>query len=138
MVNGAVLSAPAPVTVAAQPALEAAGGPAAADAQSRQEETGHGRLCELLAVLVVALVFVGSVVMSFVLLHSIVFGNEYLKISDLAGGMMGGCFSWLGFIAPVTATNVAYEKRPWKLWLLDNAFWLVSLLVMGAILSIWR
>jgi hypothetical protein len=83
-------------------------------------------------------VFFGSLVISFVLLHSIVFGNEYVKMSGVSGGLMGGFFSWLGFIAPVTLTNVIYEKRPWKLWLLDNAFWLVSLLVMGAILSAWQ
>jgi hypothetical protein len=86
----------------------------------------------------IALVFIGSLVMSFILGHSIVFGNTYTHMSGVAGGMMGGFFSWLGFIAPVTLTNVLYEKRPWKLWLLDNAFWLVSLLVMGTILSVWQ
>ena len=86
----------------------------------------------------VVVVFVGSLVMSFVLLHSIVFGNAFVKMGGIPGGLMGGFFSWLGFIAPVTVTNVIYEKRPWKLWLLDNAFWLVSLLVMGAILSSWQ
>lgn len=84
------------------------------------------------------IVFIGSLVMSFVLLHSIVFGNAYLKMGGVEGGLMGGLFSWLGFIAPVTLTNVMYEKRPWKLWLLDNAFWLFSLLVMGTILSVWQ
>ena len=83
-------------------------------------------------------VFIGSLVMSYVLLHSIVFGNEYVKTSGIGGGLMGGFFSWLGFIAPVTLTNVIYEKRPWKLWLLDNSFWIVSLLVMGSILSAWQ
>jgi len=85
-----------------------------------------------------ALVFIGSLLMSFVLLHSIVFGNTYTHMSGAAGGLMGGFFSWLGFIAPVTLMNVLYEKRPLKLWLLDNAFWLVSLLVMGVILSVWQ
>lgn len=84
------------------------------------------------------LVFLGSVLMSFVLLHSIVFGNAYLHTGGISGGLMGGFFSWIGFIAPVTLTSVIYEKRPWKLWLLDNAFWLLSLLVMGAILSGWQ
>ena len=52
---------------------------------------------------------------------------------------MAGFFGWLGFIAPVTLTNVIYEKRSqWKLWILDNAFWLISLLVMGIILSVWQ
>jgi hypothetical protein len=86
----------------------------------------------------IILVFIGSLVMSFVLVHSIVFGNYYTNMSGAAGGLMGGFFSWLGFIAPVTLTNVLYEKRSWKLWLLDNAFWLVSLLVMGTILSVWQ
>jgi hypothetical protein len=33
---------------------------------------------------------------------------------------------------------VIYEKKSWKLWMLNNAYWLVSLLVMGAILSGWK
>ena len=86
----------------------------------------------------IVLVFIGSLVMSYVLVHSIVFGYYYTHMSGVAGGLMGGLFNWLGFIAPVTLMNVLYEKRPWKLWLLDNAFWLVSLLVMGAILSAWQ
>jgi hypothetical protein len=84
------------------------------------------------------LVFIGSLMLSLVLLHAIVFGNAYLKKSGVDGGLMGGFFSWIGFIAPITFTNVIYEKRPWKLWLLDNAFWLVSLLAMGTILSVWQ
>lgn len=84
------------------------------------------------------IVFVGSLVMSYVLVHSIVFGNSYVGTSGVSGGLMGGFFSWLGFIAPVTMTNVIYEKRSWKLWMLDNSFWLVSLLVMGTILSVWQ
>jgi hypothetical protein len=86
----------------------------------------------------VVVVFIGSLVMSFVLLHSIVFGNAFVKMGGISGGLMGGFFSWLGFIAPITMTNVIYEKRSWKLWLLDNAFWLISLLVMGTILSSWQ
>jgi hypothetical protein len=84
------------------------------------------------------LAFVGSLVMSYVLLHSIVFGNAYMNTNGISGGLMGGFFSWLGFIAPVTLTSVLYEKRSIKLWLLDNSFWLLSLLVMGAILSAWQ
>jgi hypothetical protein len=84
------------------------------------------------------IVFIGSLVISFVLFHFIAFENAYFDISGIAGGLLAGFHSWLGFIAPVTLTNVMYEKRPWKLWLLDNSFWLISLLVMGVILSVWR
>jgi hypothetical protein len=81
--------------------------------------------------------FVGSLVMSYVLVHSIAFGNAYMHASGFATGLQGGFFNWLGFIAPVTLMGVVYEKRSWKLWVLDNGFWLLSLLVMGAILSSW-
>ena len=84
-----------------------------------------------------ALPFLGSLVMSYVLDHSLAFGNAYLHTSGISGGLMGGFFNWLGFIAPLTLMSVVYEKRKWKLWILDNGFWLLSILVMGAILSSW-
>jgi len=84
------------------------------------------------------LVFIGSVVLSFVLYHSIVFGNAYFKISGISGGLMGGFFGWFGYIAPVTLSTKLYEKKPWGLWLLDNLFWLISLLIMGSILAVWQ
>jgi hypothetical protein len=85
----------------------------------------------------IIIVFVGTLLMSYVLDHSIAFGNAYMHTSGLASGLQGGFFNWLGFIAPLTVTGVVYEKRSWKLWALDNGFWLLSLLVMGAILSSW-
>jgi len=85
----------------------------------------------------IVLVFIGSLVMSFVLFHAIVFGNAFMKMGGVAGGLMGGFFGWLGYIAPVTLCTKLYEKKPWGLWLLDNGFWLISLLVMGTILSLW-
>jgi hypothetical protein len=85
----------------------------------------------------ILLVLAGSFILSFVLYHSIVFGNSFLKMSGIAGGLMGGFFGWLGYIAPVTLSTKLYEKKPWGLWLLDNGFWLISLLIMGSILSFW-
>ncbi|MGA9120284.1 MAG: DUF1761 domain-containing protein [Bacteroidota bacterium] len=85
----------------------------------------------------IILVFIGSLVMSFILYHMIMFGNAFLHVSGIQGGLMGGFHSWLGFIAPVTLSTKLYEKKPWGLWLLDNGFWLISLLVMGMILSAW-
>jgi hypothetical protein len=89
------------------------------------------------SVMNIVLVFIGSLVLSYVLYHSIAFGNAYFKMSGISGGLMGGFFGWLGYIAPITLSTKLYEKKPWGLWLLDNAFWLISLLVMGTILSMW-
>lgn len=85
----------------------------------------------------IVLVLVGSFVMSYVLYHSIVFGDAYVKMGGAAGGFMGGFFGWLGYVAPVTLATRLYEKKPWGLWFLDNGFWLISLVVMGIILSFW-
>jgi hypothetical protein len=85
----------------------------------------------------IVLVLAGSFLLSYVLDHAIIFGGAYLKMSGIGAGLMCGFFNWLGFIAPVTLTTKIYENKPWGLWLLDNAFWLISLLVMGAILSSW-
>jgi uncharacterized membrane protein len=85
----------------------------------------------------ILLVLIGTFIMAYVLCHSLTFGDAYLKTSGIYGGVMCGFFNWLGFIAPVTLCTKLYEKKPWALWLLDNAFWLISLLVMGTILSVW-
>ena len=38
----------------------------------------------------IILVFIGSLVLSYVLYHSILFGNAYFKMSGIGGGIMGG------------------------------------------------
>jgi hypothetical protein len=83
------------------------------------------------------LMLISSFIMAYVLDHSIVFGDAYLKTSGISGGLMGAFFLWLGYIATVTLGTKLYEKKPWGLWLLDNAFWLISLCVMATILSVW-
>jgi hypothetical protein len=89
-------------------------------------------------VLSVILGIVGALLTSYVLQHALFFANEYLKTSGVGGGLMVGFFNWIGFIAPVTIGVVTYEKKPFALWVLNNAYWLISLLVMGIILSVWQ
>ncbi len=61
----------------------------------------------------IVLVFIGSLILSFILFHSIVFGNAYFKISGISGGLMGGFFGWVGYIAPAfTLSTKLYEKKP--------------------------
>ena len=89
------------------------------------------------SVLSVVLALIGALLTSFILDHALIFANSYLKTSGVAGGLMVGFLNWLGFIAPVTIGVVIYEKKPWLLWFLNNGYWLLSLLVMGVILSLW-
>ena len=80
---------------------------------------------------------VGSLVMSYALAYSLVFAAAFLKIDGVYAGVLCGFCNWLGFIAPVTLGSVSWEGKPWKLWLLLNSSYLVSLLIMGIILALW-
>jgi hypothetical protein len=80
---------------------------------------------------------ISSFIMAYVLHHSIVFGDKTLGVSGVQGALEGAFFLWLGYIATTTLATKLYEKKPWGLWLLDNAFWLISLMVQAVILTVW-
>lgn len=81
--------------------------------------------------------YYGVLLMAYVLWHSITFAASYLDITGISAGLMAGVWSWLGFVVPVTLSSVLWEGKSWKLWLLNNGYYLVALLVMGSILAAW-
>lgn len=84
-----------------------------------------------------SIMFVGSLVMAYVLAHATVFASSYLNTSGVSAGLMSGLWNWMGFIAPVTVSSVLWEGKSWKLWCLNNGYNLTSLLIMGIILACW-
>ncbi len=82
--------------------------------------------------------FIGALVMAFVLAHSLLFAESYLKISGISAGLQAGFWSWFGFIAPVTMGNVLWGRSSWKLWFVSNGYQLIALLVYGVILASWK
>ncbi len=56
-----------------------------------------------------------------------------LKASAVADGPMLGLLCWLGFMATITAAQIAFEKRSWGLWVLNNIHNVVVQVVMGVI-----
>ena len=86
------------------------------------------------------LMFVGSVVMAFVLSLVVMAMTPYLAVAGTLGAAAGakiGLWVWLGFVAPVTMGSVLWEMRPWKLWFLNTGYYAVTLAVMGAIIAAW-
>lgn len=81
--------------------------------------------------------FVGSFVMAYVMAHSLVFANAFLMTSGAAAGLMGAFWNWLGFMVPITLSNVLWGGRSWKLWAIDSGYWLATLSFIGIILSVW-
>lgn len=80
---------------------------------------------------------IGSLAMAFVLSHALVFAKAYLGSEGVSAGLQTGFWNWLGFVAPVTLTTVLWERKSWKLWLLNNGYFLVLLCSMGVLLSLW-
>lgn len=62
---------------------------------------------------------------------------DVMGASTIGGGIVAGFWIWLGFVATQTATGVLYERRPLGLWVLNNAYHLINLAVMGALLAVW-
>lgn len=78
---------------------------------------------------------IGSILMAFVMAHSMVFAMTYLGITGISAGLQGGFWNWLGFVAPVTLGAVIWEGKPWKLWFINAGYYLVLLSVMGIIIA---
>ena len=84
------------------------------------------------------LTFVGALLMSYILAHSLIFAGAYFHASGVAAGLMSGFWSWVGFILPALLGMMLWAGKPWKLYVLNVGYFLVALLVMGAILGMWK
>jgi Protein of unknown function (DUF1761) len=77
--------------------------------------------------------FVLGLVIAFVLAQLCAWRNA----TTAARGASLGVLLWLGIVAPVTYTTNMYEMRPANLFLINEGYVLVGLLIMGAILGAW-
>jgi hypothetical protein len=77
--------------------------------------------------------FVALTVMSYVLAHFV----DYVGAVTFGEGMQVGFWSWLGFVATILLGSVLWEGKPIKLYLLNAIHWLVVLMLMGGILTVW-
>ena len=76
---------------------------------------------------------VGAFLMACVLAAAIF----YSRARTLPRAMGVAFLSWLGFVAVALIPRVTYEKSPFALFAINAGFQLASMLVMGAILTLW-
>jgi len=80
------------------------------------------------------LAFVFNLIMAFVMAHVVnAFGGNTFGM-----GLQGGIWMWLGFVATTNGLNALFGGRSLRLFLIDNGYHLVSLLIMGVIFSVWQ
>lgn len=82
-----------------------------------------------------------SLVMGFVFAHvlwafSIAPGME--GMTWLLSGLQGGFWMWLGFILPIIYGTSLWGGKKFKYTAVELGYWLVLLIVMGWIISVWR
>lgn len=53
-------------------------------------------------------------------------------------GAFHGFFAGLCIALPITAINALFEQKSWKYILINAGYWIVSLMIMGAIICGWK
>ena len=90
------------------------------DVKKGQEKMKQKMLINLVSLLVMAWVF-----------------TRLMGNGTFFDGALRGFYLWLGFVATTSVHSVLWREEPWGLWLLNNGHNLVSIVVMGGILSVW-
>lgn len=78
--------------------------------------------------------FVGALVSAYVLALFI----NAAQMTTLGRGATAGLLAGLGFVAPSFGANYIFGRRPLSLYLIDAGYQIVSLLIGGIILGLWR
>jgi len=62
---------------------------------------------------------------------------DWFQIDSARQGAIMGIWIWAGFVATVLINTVLWEKKKFSLYLINSMHYLLSLVVMGAILAKW-
>lgn len=63
---------------------------------------------------------------------------KLLEARSALEGIVVGFWLWLGFVAPTHLGDYLFLRRPKRLYLLNTGYYLVSLILMGALLAAWQ
>lgn len=80
-----------------------------------------------------ALMVVGALLQAYILAHFV----YYAQATTLVDGARTGLWIWLGFIAPVALGIKMFENRPWDWYILNVGYYLLILMINGALLATW-
>jgi hypothetical protein len=79
-----------------------------------------------------------SVLCYLVMAYVVALLASYTNSTSLAQGLWLGFLVWLGFAATIGLTANQFSEKPIAAWVVDAGYQLAYLLVMGAVLSVWR
>ncbi|MFN2398753.1 MAG: DUF1761 domain-containing protein [Gemmatimonadaceae bacterium] len=63
--------------------------------------------------------------------------NHFVNLTPMRGAMVGA-LCWLGFAGPTSFATALFSMQPRQLWLINSGYNLVSFIIAGVILAVWR
>ena len=75
--------------------------------------------------------FIGSILTSFVLARVVLLINA----RSVGSGAATALLLWLGFAVPLLLSSVLWEQKPLKIYFINIAYQLVSMVVMGSVIG---
>ncbi len=83
-----------------------------------------------------ARIFGGSFILGFIMAFNLA---AFLSDSnDLAWGITAGALAGIGWVAASMGVTYLFERKSMKLFLINAGYHVVSFLVMGAIVGVWK
>ncbi|HEX4573715.1 MAG TPA: DUF1761 domain-containing protein [Gemmatimonadales bacterium] len=79
-----------------------------------------------------------SVLCYLVMAYVVALLASYTNSTTVAQGLWLGFLAWFGFAATIGLTANMFSEKPIAAWVIDAGYQLVYLLIMGAVLSVWR
>ena len=81
--------------------------------------------------------YVMALIKTWIIAYVLAMFLDLTNITIMIEGLIMSLWLWLGFIATTTFCGVIWGAKPFKLWLVNNCFNLLSILMMAAILVYW-
>jgi len=105
--------------------------------QGRTEEQMKAQAASANMPLMYFSAFVCAFLIAWVMAHLIAHMAAVTEVTAGHGALFG-VICWLGFAAPTSYATALFSGKPRQLWLIDTTYNLVSFVLAGIILAVWR
>ena len=76
----------------------------------------------------------GALVQAWILVHFV----RWAQADTAVDGAIVGLWLWVGFVAVTQGVNTIFAGTRKKLWAINTGYFLVVLLINGALLAVWK
>ena len=83
-----------------------------------------------------AMIFGGSFVLAFVMSFNL--AAFLADSSDLSWGITAGALAGIGWVTAAMGVTYLFERKSMKLFLINAGYHIISFIIMGAIVGVWK